>query len=272
VIENDLELVTVLVQSARDARQAAEMSNGEDGESLERLNSIYAILCGVLRRYSSKKAEALLEFVREGPALPNQLGSQLAHRTEMLVAPQTFLTKANYAVVKPLWMQKFYFGIVTPMLSRALDSNEDADVRKRYGVAVILMLRHMTFSIYETDADKVLKIAILTSQKPASPIEFLAALDVLQNILLESPEKGQDHLHSIINICISSFTSKTDSQPGTGKLALEIVGGMPKMFETRRLLQFVPQLERELTLACGHGVRELRKLARLARQAWAPLK
>jgi DNA repair/transcription protein MET18/MMS19 len=189
---------------------------------------------------------------------------------EMLVAPQTFLTKPNYAVVKPLWMQRVYFELITPVLRQALDSSLEADVRKRYGVAVILMLRHMTFSIYEADADKVLTIAILTAQRPDSPIESLAALDVLQNILLEAPEKGQDHLHSIVNICVPAFTS--GAVPGIGKLALEIVGGMPKMFESRRLVQFVPQLERELTLACGHGVRDLRRLARLARQAWAPLK
>src|SRR5688572_15112914 len=184
VIENHLDLITLLAQNAKSARQAAEAPQGEGSGSLDHLAFVYAILSGILRRYSSKKAEPLLEFVREGPALPNELGSQLARRMEMLVAPQTFLTKPNYAVVKPLWMQRVYFELITPVLRQALDSSLEADVRKRYGVAVILMLRHMTFSIYEADADKVLTIAILTAQRPDSPIESLAALDVLQNILL----------------------------------------------------------------------------------------
>ena len=124
---------------------------------------------------------------------------------------------------------------------------------------------------------QVVRITISTAQSFGSGIEALAALDVLQNILLESPEKGQDHLRSIINICVPAFTTQqtggADTQKAAiGKLALEIVGGLPKMYEARRLVQFVPRLERELTLACGHGVRDLRRLARLARQAWAPLK
>jgi DNA repair/transcription protein MET18/MMS19 len=267
--------MALLEQNANAALKSAE-ANSDATAGLENLNFIYAIVCGIVRRYSSKKAEGLLKFVRDGPAHPT-FGAQLAQRMGMLVAPHPYLTKTNYAVVKPLWMQRVYFELVGPMLKLATDQNAEATVRTNFSVAVVLMLRHMTFSIYEADADQVVRITISTAQSFGSGKEALAALDVLQNILLEAPEKGQDHLRSIINICVPAFTSQQTAgadtqQAAIGKLALEIVGGLPKMYEARRLVQFVPRLERELTLACGHGVRDLRRLARLARQAWAPLK
>lgn len=275
IIENDASLVSKVEQHMETAFGLAP------DIAVQRLVPTFAIMCGVLRRYGSKKAEGVLKLIREGPAQPN-IGRSLARRMEMLVAPQTFLTKDQYASVKPLWMQRLHFELIGPMLELATDSQAEATTRSNYSLAVILMLRHMTFSIYEAEAEKVLRISISTAQNLESGPEVLASLDVLQNILLEAPERGQDHIRSIINICIGSFTTKkTVSQENptdpavvaeTGKLALEIVGGMPRMFEARRLIPFVSQLERELTLACGHSVRELRRLARLARQAWAPLK
>ena len=292
-IENSPGLISALEQKAAAALKDVDVM-ADKQQAVERLTFVYALSCGLLRRFGSKKAEGLLKLIRDGPAHP-VVGKELAQRLEMLVAPQTFLTKDNYAVVKPLWMQRVYFELVGPMLQAATGSNADVTdplIKTNYSLGVILMLRHMSYSIYEADAEKVLRIAISTAQSLGTGPEVLAALDALQNILLEAPEKGQDHLRSIVNICVRSFTGQTaptqrpewlpagyapstvdqEVQAGCGKLALEIAGVLPRMYEARRLVSFLPQVERELTMACGHGVRDLRRLARLARQAWAGLK
>lgn len=235
----------------------------------------------MLRRYAGKQAQDLLHLVREAPK-DVRLGQQLGRRLEMLVVPQRSLTKENYAIVKPLWMQKVYFQLISPMLQTAIGSNaevEDASVKANYSTGVLLMVKHMNFAIYEDDADKILRISIAIAQSNPNGTDTKAALDVLKNILVEAPEKGQGHLRSIINICVASFSAKPDSgagdfevQAGCGKLALEIIGGLPRLFESRHLVSQGPQVQRALNLACGHRVRDLRKTARLARAAWVDLK
>lgn len=150
----------------------------------------------------------------------------------------------------------------------------------------------MKFSIYEDDADKIVRIAIRVAQILGVGADGMAALQVIKDILVESSDKAEDHIRSLVTICTGIFTNNkvalvrpdwvladygvgADSlavRTGCGKLALEIVGGLPRMFEPRHLLAYEPQVKRDLSTACGLGVRDLRATARLARGAWADVK
>lgn len=260
-----------------DPSQAQE----NDATRLEQITTIYALAAGMLRRYSGKEAKELLEIVKTSPKDP-KIGSELGRRLEMIVAPQQPLSKENYAIVKPLWLQRVYFQLVSPMLEAANGQDaqvQDQQIKANFGTGVLLMVKHMNFTIYEADSDKILRIAIASAQKNEIGPDTKAALDVLKNTLIEAPEKGKDHLRSIIKICVAVFSTQPSAttidaevEGGCGKLALEITGGLPRMYESRHLIPHVPQVQRELTLACGHRVRNLRKTARLARAAWADLK
>ena len=246
---------------------------------LDKATSIFAVAAGMLRRYSGKLAHGLLQLLREAPSSP-ALGQQLARRLEMIVAPQRILTKENYAVVKPLSVQKIYVELVKPMVSKAIgQATEDRFIRTNFSIGALLMVKHMSFSIYEEDAENIIRIAIAVAQNSGTGPDAIAALDVLRNVLIEASDKGEPHLGSIISICVNAFSRKKpqDYAPGSadaefqaesGKLALEIMVALPNMFESRHLLPQAKRVERELTLACGNGVRELRKSARLARTAW----
>lgn len=272
----------------------AATNDTEAQRSLEQVALVFSITAGILRRYSSKPVQGILQLLRDGP-LNAQYGGCLARRLEVLVAPQKALTKENYAVVKLLWMQKLYIEVVKPLLASADGSSVDVNdylIKTNFSIGVLLMVKHMGFSIYEEDSDKILRISISIAQNIGSGPDTLAALQVLKNILAESPEKGQDHLKSLINICTASFSSTAASrwtrpewlpenyspsanaaevQASCGKIALEIIGGLPKLYESRHLVFYVPQVERELSVACGHGVRDLRRSARTARSAWTAL-
>ncbi|KMQ81412.1 heat repeat containing protein, partial [Lasius niger] len=125
------------------------------------------------------------------------------------------------------------------------------------------MVKHMKFPIYEEDLNDILRIAISTGQNSGTGADALAALEVLKNIQVEAPEAVQPHIRSLINICTSLFSNRAALTPGDqpermprdyavpahdaeaharcGELALEIVGGLPRMFESRYLLAHAPQ-------------------------------
>lgn len=254
---------------------------------------VFAIAAGLLHRFTLKKdqGESLLRFLRECPSSPTY-GRYYASQLETIVAPQQILSKDNFATVSLLWMQKVFVQLTKPMVPKALGRDAgvtDRAVRTNFGIAVLVMAKHMPFTIYEDDAEDILRIAISYAQAVGTSANIVPALDVLCNILIEAPEKGEPHLNSIITICSNVVSNRslprpdwlpeeytvgdeTSARAKREKLALEIMGGLPRMFESRHLVPLAPKVERELTLACGNGVRDLRKTARLARNAWKEMR
>lgn len=241
----------------------------------------------MLRRNSGKPAQPLLTVLKESLQKPEARAA--ARRLETLVTPRDILAKENFAVVRPLWTQKAYFDVAKPLLASitTLKGLDQPDVRANQSVAVLLMVRHMPFAIYEDDAEDILRLAIAVAQRGASGEQVAAAaapdvraaLHVLKDILIADKEKGKTHLKSIVSICVDIFSSSPSTpaktarpNPHSVKLALEIAGGLPNMFDGQHLLPYRSRVDKELALACGNPVRELRKTARLAREAWDRLK
>ncbi|KID70363.1 hypothetical protein MBR_08867, partial [Metarhizium brunneum ARSEF 3297] len=282
--------------SLQDALQKtrADSANGPLATNLETCFSIFSLIGGLFRRYSGNKIQPLIQLLRTAPN-DVQSGYQLGRGLEIIVVPQRFLTKENFAVVRLLWLQKIYIELIKPMLEVALGKDSsitDPVIRTNFSISVLLMVKHLDFSIYEQDADKILRIAIAIAQNLGIGTDGMAALQVIKDILVEASEQAEDHIRSLIKICASIFANRQQSadrpdwlpaeygdavpslevQAGCGKIALEIVGGLPRMFESRHLLAYEPQVQRDLSTACGHRVRELRSTARLARGAWANVK
>lgn len=264
--------------------------------SPETASSIFAIAAGLLRRFTLKpsQGEGLLTFLSECPSSPAH-GRHYASLIETIVAPQKVLSKENFAIVSPLWLQKVFIKIAKPMIPKALGKNaevEDRLLRTNFAMAALSLVKNMPFATYEDDAEDILRIAISYAQTVGVSSNVVPALDVLSNVLIEAPEKGEPHLNSIITICSNVIANRQQQRPewlpegyvttsvaeeATGrakreKLALEIMGGLPRMFENRHLVPLAPRVERELALACGNGVRDLRRAARMARAAWKELR
>ena len=278
----------------------ANIKTSTSDEGAKRLTdttlNIFALASGLLRRHTGKAGHKLLRVLQTVPA-DAQTGFHLGRRLEMIIAPQRFLTKESFAVVRPLWLQKLYIELVKPMLDTALGSTPSPAIepliKAHFSLATLLMVKNLSFSIYEADASKILRIAIGCAQNFGCSSEGMAALEVIKNVLVEAPEQAQEHIRSLIKICTGIFTNRerrSDERPdwlpaeytpsirrpdieaGCGKLSLEIVGGLPRMFEARHLLAYEPQVQRDLSTACGHRIRHLRGTARLARGAWADVK
>ncbi|KAL7947306.1 Dos2-interacting transcription regulator of RNA-Pol-II domain-containing protein [Trichoderma barbatum] len=290
-------LITKLEGRLEAALKNAQNSSDSDDASryLEQVSSIYAIVSGLIRRPSGTQARALIQRLRDAPG-NETTGHLLARRLEMVVAPQKFLAKDSFAVVKPLWTQRVYFELVKPMLETATSQDAEAGsqlVKTNYRIGVLAMVKHMPFSIWEDDCVEILRVSMALSQNLGPSPDTLPALEVLKKILAESPDKAQEYAKSLINISLPCFSLKAASQltrpdwlpsgyvpakmrpdvkAECGKLALEVVGALPRLFESRHVVPFVPQVRKELSLACGHPVRDLRRLARMARAAWTEIK
>lgn len=258
---------------------------------IDQIVSILAVSAGFLRRHNGKHIQGLVALIRDLPS-NKSLGFTIARRFEIVVAPQDFLKKENYAVIRPLWVQKVYVEIVKHLLENANDISLDPLAKSSHGVASLFMIKHMSFSIYEEDVDLILRVAITTAQTLGVSQESLAALTVIKSVLAEAPEKAQGHIRSLINICTSTSgtatasikqTSRPDWLPTEalpqsanaevaahlGKISLDILAGLPRLYESRHLLSYTGQVDRQLSIACGHKVREIRISARIARTAWS---
>ncbi|GAO19499.1 hypothetical protein UVI_02054360 [Ustilaginoidea virens] len=287
-------VMTDLERSLDDALRNLHTSDSPT-HSLGLSLSLFALLGGLLRRHSGSRVQRILQILQTAPNNA-AFGSRLARGLETIVAPQKLLTKESFAVVRLLWLQRVYIGLIKPMLEVAVGNDStitDAPIRANFSIAVLLMIKHVGFSVWEEDAAKILRIAIVVAQNLGTGLYVLVALQAVKSILVESSDKVEAHIPGLIKICTSVFTGRTASfdgrperlptdaadvtdslevQAGCGKLALEIVGGLPRMFEPRHLLAYEPQVQRDLSTACGHKVRELRSTARLARGAWADVK
>lgn len=293
-IESSDTMMTSIEECLASSLQATECNAVQ---SLYQATVILAIASGLFRRLGSKQADTLLSLLREVPKQP-VIGHQLAHRLEMIVAPQVSLTKSKYAIVKPLWMQRTYTALVSPMLQAATGPDaaaQDPWERNNFSVAVMSMVKHMDFPVYETDADLILRISISSAQNIGRGLDMRAALQVMKTIMSQAPETAKDHLRSITRICVDSFAVRSGASPpqasseplladsavdaddaevqmACAKLALEIAGGLPRMYESRYVVPLASQMQRELTTACGHTMRDVRRSARLARMAWADVR
>lgn len=248
----------------------------------------FAVAAGFFRRYTGAKIQPLVSLIRDIPRHP-VIGFSLARRLEVIMAPQPFLTKDYFAVVRPLWTQKLYFDLVKPLLQGATDRELEPLVRASCGVAVLVAVKHTNHSIYEEDIGQILRVAIATSQNLGTGPDTLAALTVIKSVLADAPEKAEDHIRSLITICNNSFGTgssvpvRPEWLPASaqsarispaisaqaGKLSLEILSGLPRLFESRHLLSFVGEVDRQLSIACGNRSRDVRMAARTARTAWS---
>lgn len=296
-LENLEDLMATIEQHLKNALEHATKGTSPEARrrGLDQATTIFTLAGGLLRRCTGKQTRGLLRLLLQAPGDP-VAGHLLGRGLEVITAPQPFITDSIGSVQRPLWMQKVYIDLVKPMIGAAIGVSSERHsplVKTNFGVTVLLMVRHMKFPIYEEDSGAILRVAISTVQNLGNGFDAKAALEVVKNILVEAPDTVQDHLGSLIKICTGLFSAGPLSAPrrpewlpqgyaaapddaqvqaGCGSCALEIVGRLPRLFETRHLLAYAPQVQRELAAACGHGSRDVRKIARSARTAWSDLK
>ncbi|KAK0628465.1 Dos2-interacting transcription regulator of RNA-Pol-II-domain-containing protein [Bombardia bombarda] len=275
-----------------------------DINTFEAYNSIAMyIFAGAIARQDKSVVQEAVPVLHEAIASGHHNGELVARSMGILVKDNNLLSEENHAVVKRLYKQWAYSQLVRPLYKLALPTGKEADVwaTNRYTAAILAVVSNCPFKVYEEDVEVLTRLLIATLggnritaglSKQAARMQVASALEILVQILANEPESLKGHLKAVIGGAMnvhqeasldtrevdeSSF-KYTIKPTGAGadlyavscrKLTLQLLGLIPSKFEERHLLPYALQLKRMLATASGDPVREVRKVALLARGGWA---
>ena len=258
----------------------------EPASRFRRLQTCIAFAAGALPNYD-KNLVALITVLGQVPGDP-VLGLHAARALGTLAQFDRRNCRQDHAVRKRLWKQWLHTQLVRPMIASAYPTHHNVSNGHNYAVAAMSILQHLPFQIYEDDADNMVRIAIPQLTRPPANTDVQAALKILHEILEHKPEILEQRINAVINASIELLSAaenwnKADvpreltelsyvvNPSAYRKLALSLVSRLPLKFEERHLLPHARKLQRDLALASGDAVREVRQAALKARVSWAKI-
>ncbi|GKT63500.1 DNA repair transcription protein [Colletotrichum tofieldiae] len=285
---DELEQVTGFLE-----HEANRIPGGHPDEiRAELARPVYAILAGILRRYSGNSLRQLLATIQQGPG-NKKIGHMLGRNLETIFGGLEILKKECYGQIRPLWAQRAYFEMIKPMLAKAWpagsNSRDDMLIAANYSIAVLAAVKHIHYPIYEDDTEDLIRLILCTIRYLPATKDVAAALNVLQHITENSPKRVQPFLKSVIEACMSIFnkdgtrTGEDSAWMPAGYIPFDhsglwrsqcrcqvvrIIGLLPVQFEHRHLLDSASQAKRLLAQASGDRVRNVREAALTARAKW----
>ncbi|KAH9887783.1 Dos2-interacting transcription regulator of RNA-Pol-II-domain-containing protein [Xylariomycetidae sp. FL2044] len=254
--------------------------------------SVLYYLAGDVARFNpGDEANSLLALVYDHAPEQASMGRQLAQSMEVLVSPKICLQRENHAITKRLSRMWLYNFLIAPRLGRCFPSNGTEDRRSvNRAVAAFAILKHLAYNQYANDVAKIVRIAIRSLSTFKIGVEMESCLIVLREILDNDPGALKEHLTALITGVVGAYEMarkvakaaefmedprklKTRGREPVlcRKFALEFFQKLPRAYEAQYLVPHRQQLLRPLSMACGDSVREIRRTALLARQAWEAL-
>ncbi|KAK1829878.1 MMS19 nucleotide excision repair protein [Podospora conica] len=267
--------------------QAASTSSNR--QPLETLNTIAMhVLAGAVAR-QDKNVLDLVPILRVSLASDHPNSSALAHSLGILVKDSDLLSPDNHAVVRRFYKQWTYSQLAKPLYESALPAvDKPSPAAAKYRAAILSIVSNCAFSVYEADLEPLVRLLIITlgghTADPGGREHLAPALEILVEILANEPDALKGHIKAIIDSAMAVYDGcLPGSQAGetraaaarrnaaltaSRKLVLQALAAMPKKFEDSVLVSFSLPLQRMLGLACGDPVREVRQVARMARESW----
>ncbi|KAI1754121.1 Dos2-interacting transcription regulator of RNA-Pol-II-domain-containing protein [Xylaria castorea] len=280
---------------------------GNTASKLRLFRSVLHYLAGdIARPLTGSDQNPLLTLVVENGAMDIMTGRQLAQNLGLMVMPRECLLEANHAVRKKLGLGWFYHRNVIPFLDRCFAGAgvEEREAVNR-AVGIFSILRHLDYKIYASEVARIVRIGIRSLSTFKVGVETESLLVVLTRILEEDPGDLRSHLAALIQGLIAVYgmaRNVADAAKFDPNAAVEqgeepeypskasrisVVDRDPiatrmytlqfflKLTESRYdahlLLPYRRGLLRPLATACGDSVREIRRTALKARQAWEGL-
>lgn len=264
----------------------------EDADSrLRVLRSVLHYLAGdIARPLTGPSQNALLTLIVEHGVTDVTTGRQLARNLGLLVAPRECLSDINHAVRKKLGPGWFYHKNVVPYLDRCFPG---AEVEEREAVnravGTFSILRYLDYGIYVSEIARIVRVGVQSLSTFKVGIETESLLVVLLHILEKDPGELREHLTALIKGLIAVYaTARNTIGAGTAGTPRIRAGNRDSIATRMYTLQFFQKLTesgyeahllvphrrgllRPLATACGDSVREIRRAALKARQAWEGL-
>ncbi|KAI1739527.1 Dos2-interacting transcription regulator of RNA-Pol-II-domain-containing protein [Xylaria scruposa] len=275
-------------------------------EKLRFFRSVLHYLAGdVVRPLTGSDQNPLLTLAIENGPTDIMAGRQLAQNLGLMVMPRESLSVVNHAIRKKLGLGWFYHRNVFSYLDRC---SAGAGVEEREAVnrsvGVFSMLRHFPYHIYASEVVTIVRIGMRSLSRFKVGVETESLLVVLTRILEEEPGQLEGHLTTLIRGLIgiygmarnvadaakfdpnaaveegqepeyrskASRVNAADRDPvATRMYTLQFFLKLAEEYDAHLLLPHRRGLLRPLATACGDSVREIRRTALKARQAWEGL-
>ncbi|KAI3331656.1 hypothetical protein HD806DRAFT_166327 [Xylariaceae sp. AK1471] len=265
--------------------------------------SIIHYLAGdVARLRQEPYHNTLLSFVVENAPTDIMMGRQFAQNLGLITTPRECLSDTNHAVRNKLSIAKLYHKIVRSYFDRCFPGPgvEEREAVNR-AVAIFSILRHLEYKQYSYDVATIVRIGIRSLSTFKVGVETESLLAVLLHILEEEPDELREHLAGLIQGLTAVYGMarnvadaarfKPNTNPATGEeyrsktsradnrdpvaTRMYTLRFFQKLTESKYdahlLLPHRRGLLRPLAAACGDSVREIRRTALKARQAWEGL-
>ncbi|KAK4131841.1 hypothetical protein BT67DRAFT_444257 [Trichocladium antarcticum] len=244
-----------------------------------------SITAGAAAR-QDKHVLGLIPALHQAAASQDPNGETIAQSIGLIVKDNDLLTPDNHAVVKRFYKQWAYSHLARPLLQDAQPAAEDGHAAARYRVAILAVITNCPFAVYQDDLAPLIRLLITALANPAglsapaASAQVVAALQILVEILAHEPDALRSHLREIIGGATAVYRECAPSGPSQKggptatrslcrRLALQVLGAVPTVFEERHVLRHAPPTQRMLAVACGDPVRRVREVARRARASWA---
>ncbi|KAJ9137971.1 MMS19 nucleotide excision repair protein [Pleurostoma richardsiae] len=253
----------------------------------DEFNRLMWIIAGAIWR-RDRHIEDLVSAIRSIPSRGGEASQDMARSMEVLVAPKTWYSEEDHAVAKPTFRHWAYLVLVRPVLNEAYPFREASSRSIANTTYVLAMVQHMSFDMYEDDAESITRLIVAGIGKLASYHDLEAAFTIFLRILDKDNSVFEGHLKAVIDSTYDVYSRavrdslvgqhnndlhrrfwRSGSASTCRKLALQVIGSLPGRFEARHLLPFYSNTMRGLGSAAGDPVRDVRAAALQARKAWS---
>ncbi|KAJ3554989.1 hypothetical protein NPX13_g10463 [Xylaria arbuscula] len=270
----------LLISEVRNLLGQEKGTNSFDS-NLRTFRSVLHYLAGdITRPLTGPDQNILLALITENAPLDVSMGRVFAQNLGLLVMPRESLADINHSIRKKLGPGWFYHKNVVPYLDRCFPVEGTAEHEAvNRAVGIFSILRHLDYGIYASEAALIVRIGIRSLSTFKVGVETDSLLAVLLHILEKDSEELRGHLGSLIQGLITIYSTARNASGARDRdsiaTRMHTLQFCQKLTESKYdnhlLLPHRRDLLRPLAAACGDSVREIRRTALKARQAWEGL-
>ena len=252
----------------------------EDTQNLKpaQFSRIVAFMAGALARLDPA-AKIVAELLVLALSRSRNGREEMARCIGHLLLDNGNLDPENLAIVKPLYRQWVYAHITQPLTTVAQRVGSDDHDAKICAIALLPLLRHTSFTIYEQDAEVLTRILITAISRLEDWREKAMAFQLLTIMVESKAEAPKGHISTVVDSARKVFSLATtagNQQEGNARHAaacrhqiVRLLSRLPASYEQQYLLHLSPSVTRMLSTACGDSMRQVREAAQSARENWA---
>lgn len=193
---------------------------------IQDLSYMEGILWGAIARGDRFISKSLSQAISDAAAKSGPIiGNNIARDMAQIVLPMDSVsdtTPPAHTIEKRLHRQWAYFHCVQPILQKAYPLHPEDSESVTYAIYVLNTVQHLTLAQYETDAEKILRIALASMQKAEYP-EVDAAFTIVLHIVNQDPKLVKDHVASIVAACRQIYVRA--ARPSGSALQNDLVDG-----------------------------------------------